>query len=186
MTKATMTILPACVLSTASLATPSSDHHPTSATTTHDAHEAHDSPHDTTVAPRDGERWPTDEPLRTGVSRIQAAVEQSTTAPPLSRERSLALARTIEQNVPYIIEHCELPPKANAALHVLIVRILAATNQLKKDASSDAAVAQVLSAPHDYRDASITRPQPRRIGIDGDRLPVHAFTLCRVGFPGEA
>ncbi len=152
MTKAMMTILLASVLSTASLATPSPNHHPTSATA-HDAHEAHDSAHDTTVAPPDGERWPTDEPLRTGMARIQAAVEQSTTASPLSRERSLALARTIEQNVTYIIEHCKLPPKADAALHVVIARILAATKQLKEDASSDAAVAQVLSALHDYRDA---------------------------------
>lgn len=148
-----MTILLACVLSTASLATPSSDHYPTPAMTTHDAHEAHDSPHGTSIAPPDGERWPTDKPLRTGMSRIQAAVEQSTTASPLSRELSLALARTIEQNVTYIIEHCKLPPRADAALHVVIARILAGTHRLKEDASTDAAVAQVLDALRDYRDA---------------------------------
>lgn len=151
MTKAT-TLLLACVLSTASLATPSSDQHPTSATTTHDAHEARGAPEDAVVAPRDGERWPTDEPLRTGMSRIQSAVEQATMTP-LSRERSLALARTVEQNVTYIIEHCKLPPKADAALHVLLARILAATNQVKNDPSSDAAVAQIRGALLDYRDA---------------------------------
>jgi hypothetical protein len=72
----------------------------------------------------------------------------------LSRLRSLALARTIEQNVTYVIENCKLPPKADAALHVLLARILAAANQLKNDnPSSDAAVAQIRSALHDYRDA---------------------------------
>lgn len=152
MTKAIMTILLASALSTVSLATPPS-HQPTPATTTHDAHEAHVPPLDTTVAPPAvGERWPTDEPLRTGMSRLQAAVEQSSTGP-LSRERSLVLARTIEQNVTYIIENCKLPPKADAALHAVIARMLAASNQLKSDASPDAAVAQVLSALHDYRGA---------------------------------
>jgi hypothetical protein len=152
MTKATLTLLLAFVLSTASLATPSSDQQPTSATT-HDAHAAHDALEHAVVAPPDGERWPTDEPLRTGMSRIQSAVEQSTVTP-LSRERSLALARTIEQNVTYVIENCKLPTKADAALHVLLARILAATNQLKNDdPSSDAAVAQIRSALQDYRDA---------------------------------
>lgn len=152
MAKATMTILLAYVLSTASLAT-RADHHLTSATKTHGAHDAHDAAHDTTVARPDGAQWPTDEPLRTGMSRIQAAVERSTTAPPLSREGSLTLARTIEQNVTYIIEHCKLPPEADTALHVLLARILTATDQLKKDASPNAAVAQILGALHDYRDA---------------------------------
>ena len=153
MIKATLAILLASVLSTASLATPSRDHHPPTAPTTHEAHEAHEPAHGNSVTPPDDERWPTDEPLRSGMSRIQAAVEQSTTEANLSRERSLALAHTIEQNVTYIIENCKLPPKADAALHGVIARILAAANQLKTDASPDAAVAQVLGALHDYRDA---------------------------------
>jgi len=148
MVKATMTLLLASVLSTASLAMPFSDAPPT----THGAHDAHGSPGDATVAPPSGERWSTDEPLRTGMSRIQSAVEQSSETP-LSRESSLALAQAIEQNVTYIIEHCKLPPQADAALHVLLARILAGTNQLKNDPSSDAAVAQIRSAVQDYRDA---------------------------------
>lgn len=153
MTRATLTILLACVLSTASFAALSSEQQRPSATTTRDVHEAHGSPHGTMVALPEGERWPTDEPLRTGMSRIQSAVEQATTTAPLSRERSLALARTVEQNVTYIIENCKLPPKADAALHVLIGRMLAGTNQLKNDASADAGVAQIDSALQEYRAA---------------------------------
>lgn len=153
MTKVTLTLLLASVLCTASLAAPSSDQQQPTSATTHDAHAAHDALEHAIVAPPDGERWPTDEPLRTGMSRIQSAVEQATMTP-LSRERSLALARTIEQNVTYVIENCKLPPKADAALHVLLARILAATDQLKNDnPSSDAAVAQIRSALQDYRDA---------------------------------
>lgn len=151
MIKATLTILLASVLSTMSVAT-LADQHSTSATATHDPHEAHGTVHDTTIAPPDGERWPTDEPLRTGMSRIQAAVEQSTTSASLSSERAAALAGTIEQNVTYIVENCKLPPKPDAALHVLIARILTGTDQLKQQASSDAAIEQIQSALHDYRD----------------------------------
>ena len=151
MTKAMMTFLLVSVLSSASLAAPASDHHPSSATATHDA--AHDSSHATTMAPPEGKRWPTDEFLRTGMSRIETAVEQSAAGPSLSRDDSLALARTIEQNVTDIVEHCRLPPEADAALHVVIARMLAASHQLKENASSAAAVAQVRGALQDYRSA---------------------------------
>lgn len=158
MIKAAVTVLLASMLSTASLATPPSAHNQPSAATAHDAHEAHASSHHTAVAPPDSERWPTDEPLRTGMSRIQAAVDQAMREQTLSRERSVALASTIEQNVTYIIEHCKLPPQADAALHVLIGRMLTATHQLKSNGSSDAAVAQIVSALHDYREAFADSP----------------------------
>ena len=138
-----MTILLAFVLSTVSLAA-------LSQVPAHDAHHA-GAPHNTAVAPPEGELWPTDEPLRTGMSRIQVAVEQAATAQPISRERAQDLARIVEQNVTYIVQHCKLPPKPDAALHVLIARMMTAANHLKEDVSSDAAVAELLSVLQDYR-----------------------------------
>jgi hypothetical protein len=131
--------------------------------TSHDAHHAHELHGDT--APSDGEPWPTDEALRTGISRIETALQQTTTAERLRQSESAReLARTVEENVAYIIEHCKLPPAPDSALHVLLVRMIAAANQLKHDASRDAAVAQLASVLRDYHhsfDHSSGTPTPR-------------------------
>lgn len=153
MSKSAVAVLLASTHLAASFVALSHDDHSTSVSLGQAAHADHGASHGAALAPPDGERWPTDAPLRTGMSNIQAAVEQFTAGEPASRERSGALARAIEENVGHIIEHCELPPKADAALHVVIGRMLTAANQLKTDASPDAAVAQLRSALQDYRDA---------------------------------
>jgi hypothetical protein len=142
-----MIILLASILSNASLAAPDT----TNAPPVHDLHHAHHSAQDTTTTPPNGQLWPTDEPLRVGMSRIEAAVAQATDQHPLSRERARDLADTIESNVAYIVEHCNLPAEPDAALHVLIGRMMSAATQLKEDAASLSAIAQLRSALHDYR-----------------------------------
>src|SRR5690606_1871285 len=112
----------------------------------HDAHDAHDA----VIAPPEGTLWPTDESLRTAMSRIQAAAERAVAARPLTREAAHALAGTVEENVAYMVENCKLPPEPDAALHVLIHRMLSAANLMKQDASSNAAVEQLVGTLHDY------------------------------------
>jgi hypothetical protein len=103
------------------------------------------------TTPSEGESWPTDEPLRTGMSRIEAALSQATIAGrPRGSESARELVHTVEQNIAYIFEHCELPPAPDRALHMLLARMIAAANQLKDDATSDAAVAQLIGTLQDY------------------------------------
>jgi hypothetical protein len=117
----------------------------------HDAHASHDV---TATAPPDGDRWPTDEALRTGMSRIDAAVERTRAmTQPVTGEQAKDLARAVEENVSYIIENCRLPPEPDAALHVLIGRMMAAVGQLKSDAPADAAVTELVRVLQDYRGA---------------------------------
>ncbi len=151
MTRA-MTILLASALAAASLAGCSRGGVATSAApVVHDAQDAHDAhgSQDVAVAAPEGGLWPTDEALRTGMSRIEAAVEQSSV--PLSSEHAGELARTVEENVTFIVKNCKLPPEPDAALHVLIGRMMTASNQLKDEITSGDGVAQLVSALHDYR-----------------------------------
>lgn len=122
-----------------------------------DAHDAHHGSHD--VHPnsastlRAGERWRTDESLRTGMLRIQNAVTHASAAgKPISAEKAREVAQTVEQNVAYIVQNCKLEPNADAALHVIIAQMMTAATQLKKeDASRDVGVTQLNEALATYR-----------------------------------
>lgn len=117
----------------------------------HDAHAAHGVG---VTAPPDGTLWPTDEPLRAGMSRIEEAVGRAKAMnQPVSREQAGELARTVEENVTYIVRNCKLPPAPDAALHVLITRMTAAASQLKSGGSTADAVDRLDGVLQDYRAA---------------------------------
>jgi hypothetical protein len=128
---------------------------PAGAQEAHDAQHAHDS-HDSheaaATAPPGGALWPTDEGLRTGMSRIDAAVDRAlAVTQPLTREQAEELARAVEQNVSYIIENCRLPPEPDAALHVLIGRMMAAAGQLRNEATTGSALTALRGVLQVYR-----------------------------------
>ena len=113
--------------------------------------ESHAGAHDAeAVAPPQGTLWPTDAPLRTGMSRIDSAVDSAGADRPLSRERADLLARTVQENVTYIVRNCKLPPEPDAALHVLIGRLMTAAGELASDATSEAALVQLTDVLRDY------------------------------------
>jgi hypothetical protein len=121
-------------------------------------HESHDMHAGDAAAPMppDGRLWPTDEPLRSAMTRIRAAVEQ--TAPAYERKELRAadaekLAVTVEESVAYMVANCKLSPEADAALHVLIGRMMSAAAALRSDPASDAGVPQLLAVLHDYQAA---------------------------------
>ena len=123
----------------------------------HDAHESQD-PHEShdasLVAPPEGQLWPTDEPLRASMTRIETALEQAQGAgQSIGREQADLLARTVEDNVAFIVKNCKLPAEPDAALHVLIGRMLAAANELKGERAGEAAVSQLAAVLQDYRNS---------------------------------
>jgi hypothetical protein len=126
----------------------------------HVPHAEHDLAPSTTGSP-----WPTDEPLRGAMSRIRAAVEQTSTAGgAVEAAAAHALAATIDKEVAYIVANCKLPPDADNALHVLIGRMMSAGAALQADAGSTAGLQQLEAALRDYG-ASFDHPgwtfQPR-------------------------
>jgi len=51
----------------------------------------------------------------------------------LNANQAQSLSATVEQNVTYMIQNCKLEPQPDAALHVLIGRMLTAVEAMKKD-----------------------------------------------------
>jgi hypothetical protein len=101
-----------------------------------------------------GPRWSTDEPLRTAMERIRTAVEH--VAPAFDAKQiqpadAQALAAVVEDSVSYMVANCKLEPQADAALHMLIGRMLNAATSLKRDPAAQTGVPQLLAALHDYQ-----------------------------------
>jgi hypothetical protein len=83
----------------------------------------------------DGERWVTDESLRTGMRSIRASFDDGHAAyraGELDRQSAAALAEQVDEQVQFIFAHCNLPAAADAELHKLLAATLSATRTLRE------------------------------------------------------
>lgn len=102
-----------------------------------------------------GKKWATDAPLRQTMSEINQAM--ATALPRVHRydfgkAEYQVLARTIRENVSYAVAHCQLEPKADAMLHLMIADLLAGAAAMEgenADARHDGAV-KALQALRSY------------------------------------
>ena len=125
----------------------------------HRAHSSadHDHGHDhaaaTVMTLNNGQRWETDQPLRTGMQRIRDAVEQTFTAHAsgrLTAEQTKGLSATVQENVNYLIKNCQLSPAADATLHVLITEMLTSAAQLAQNPTAHQGLDQMGQALQHY------------------------------------
>lgn len=84
--------------------------------------------------------------IRTGVEATMPAYQSGV----LNANQAQSLSATVEQNVTYMIQNCKLEPESDAALHVLIGRMLTASETMKKDAGSPAGWPELMAVLHDY------------------------------------
>lgn len=99
-----------------------------------------------------GNRWATDEPLRTGMTRIREAVapHAGPGAQPLSAAQAQTLATTVRDQVQYLIENCKLDPKADATLHAVIGDLLAGAKGLEADPAAMDGLPLIVEALNQY------------------------------------
>lgn len=89
---------------------------PVGAATGGHGHEGH-----AATQPRaDGKRWPTDEPLREGMTNIRGAIDRMQHADGSAPGRYDVLGRAVDREIAYIVTNCRLEPQADAALHEVI------------------------------------------------------------------
>jgi hypothetical protein len=75
----------------------------------------------------DGQKWPTDASLRSGMASVRAAFEADHPAIHAGKQTDAqyaALADRIEAQVKDIIAQCKLPPAADSNLHFIIADLL--------------------------------------------------------------
>lgn len=99
-----------------------------------------------TLQLNDGERWPTDAPLRTGMTDLRAAFEATHSTyrdGDLEQADADSLADRVEQQVNFIFATCSLPPAADAELHKLLAAALGAAVTLREDIDPHAGLHQL-------------------------------------------
>ena len=123
-------------------------------------HAAHAAPA-ATAAP--AQRWSTDAPLREGMGRVHEALddlrhyEMGHMTADMARERAL----TVQDAIKSMFANCKLAPEPDAALHAILVPLLAAAQRLDREPTDMAAVAAmretVAGYPRQFDDPKWTR-----------------------------
>ncbi|WP_445503800.1 hypothetical protein [Microvirga sp. G4-2] len=106
-----------------------------------------------------GQKWQTDEALRTGMSRIRDAID--TALPLVHADRYgaadfSALADRVQEQVDYVVANCKLPEEADIQLHLALAQVLDGINAMKEGDQEQgvAAIVQALNAYGDHFDHS--------------------------------
>lgn len=101
-----------------------------------------------------GEKWLIDPPLRQAMSDISEAMRQSLPAiheDQFPAEDYVPLANQVNEGVAHMVANCELPPDADAQLHMIIAQLMAGSEKMTdSDAPREGAV-QVLGALDAYQ-----------------------------------
>ncbi len=115
------------------------------------AHHGHAAP---AAAPAQAptQRWATDAPLREGMARVRAALSDLShhEMGHMSDAQAREFAVNVQDAVQYMFDHCKLAAEPDAALHAILVPLLAAAQRLDKDPADKAAVAAMRDAVAPY------------------------------------
>jgi hypothetical protein len=101
-----------------------------------------------------GQKWAIDPPLRKAMGDISDAMRQSLDAihhDRLPAEDYVALATQVNDGIAHMVANCELPPDADAQLHMIIAQLMAGSEKMasSSEISRDGAV-QVIGALDAY------------------------------------
>lgn len=103
-----------------------------------------------------GARWETDAPLRKAMATLKNDIRplmQEIHEDELEAERYDRLALSVENQVTYMIENCELEGEADAQLHLVIAQLLAGASALRGEAQDQArrdGAIRIVGALNDY------------------------------------
>ncbi|MFO1152729.1 MAG: hypothetical protein U1E42_03540 [Rhodospirillales bacterium] len=100
-----------------------------------------------------GKRWPTDQPLRQGMSDIRAAM--ATAFPQIhmgqfTSAQYRALAAKIKERVDHVVGNCRLTEEADAQLHVLLVEIVEGADAMRSGPDRVGGAMRVIQAIEAY------------------------------------
>ena len=98
------------------------------------------------------QRWATDPPLREGMSRLRAEVVglEHYQHGHIGPQQAVILAGDIERDVGFVVTHCSLAPKADAALHLILVALLRGAHAIQSNPVDVAAIEPMRRALQAY------------------------------------
>ncbi len=111
-----------------------------------------------------GQKWQTDEALRTGMTRIHSALGAALPMIHAGRYGAAefsALGDQVQEQVDYIVANCNLPEEADLQLHVALAQVLDGINAMKETSGQEqgaVAIVQALNAYGDHFDHAEWKP----------------------------
>ncbi|WDE05114.1 hypothetical protein SG34_028090 [Thalassomonas viridans] len=100
-----------------------------------------------------GEKWPVDDGLHTGMSGIKilmsaaiGEIHHNT----FTAEKYLNLAGELQGQLEFIFKNCKLPPAADAQLHILLADMLQGVEQMKGREEQRQGAIKIMKALHAY------------------------------------
>jgi hypothetical protein len=102
-----------------------------------------------------GQKWQTDEALRTGMSQIREVIDAS--LPPIHAGRYSAadlstLGDWLQEQVDFVVTNCRLPEEADLQLHAVLAQILDGINTMKKEGGQEQGAVGIVQALNAYGD----------------------------------
>lgn len=100
-----------------------------------------------------GEKWLIDESLHIGLSRIKTILESNLDDIHYDRftvGQYAEFAKNINQQLAFLFEHCQLPPKADTQLHILLSKVMQGVAKIENATNKKSGVILILQALNDY------------------------------------
>lgn len=101
---------------------------------TGDVHSHEHGASDAKLELKHGKKWPTDAPLRQGMSNIRGAVAKEVKAIHAGKatpKQYEALAQKVTTEVAGIVQNCKLEPEADEQLHIVIAELIAGAEAME-------------------------------------------------------
>lgn len=100
-----------------------------------------------------GVKWSIDASLHQGMTNIRQQLMLNLDDihyDKFSKAQFLALANDFDQQLNYLFENCQLPPKADAQLHVLLAKIMQGNELIKNAQNKKQGAVMIMQALQDY------------------------------------
>ena len=100
-----------------------------------------------------GEKWPTDAPLRESMAKLRhalIAVLEDIHHDRLTEQGYKELANTVQQQSGYIIRHCALTPEADAQFHIILAQLMTSAQIMQQTEHQRRGGVKLLQALKDY------------------------------------
>jgi len=100
-----------------------------------------------------GEKWPIDKSLHIGMSAIKDHMTRSLNDIHYDRfsdAQYSQLAVALDEQLAYLFKHCQLPPKADAQLHILLAKVMRGVNEIKQTSDKKQGAISVIQALKAY------------------------------------
>lgn len=116
-------------------------------------HEHHHEENEAKLSLNEGNKWPIDKSLHIGMTNIKNEITnnlQNIHHDKFTDEQYVMLAATLDKQLSFLFENCQLPPLADAQLHTLLAKVMQGVDTIKHSNNKKSGAVLIIQALQDY------------------------------------